>query len=179
MYESLGWISGRPGESQPALMENPMDFGCGLNALTDQRMRGAASCVLDDQETIRELEAALRSTPDRLEILQDLYKFHFYRGELHKAQDYVFQCLIKASIQGGFDHHWSELKPTDADWTEHCGPARSYLYALKALSFIRLRLNDPEDARQVLAALERLDPQDQVGACVIRDLLRAMDDGDD
>lgn len=149
-------------------------FGFDLEPEVDAHLQQAAERVGRREDSLAALNRALRAAPDRLEVLIALYKFHFYRGELGKARDFVFQALIKASHQGGFSHHWQELTPDSAAWSDPRGPARQFLYSLKALAFIRLRENDTSDAAAILAALERLDPNDQVGADVIRDLLAGM-----
>ncbi len=134
--------------------------------------------VGDRDSALQALNDAHQRSLDQLDVLQALYKFHFYRGELLQALDVVFQALVKAAIQGGFSHDWQLLEPQSADWQQVRGPARSFLYSLKALAFIRLRQDDIRDAAQVLDVLNRLDPQDQVGAQVIRELLEGLEDDD-
>ena len=153
-------------------------FGFGLAPEVDAHLQRAAAQVADSDASLQALTAAQRSAPDRLEVLQALYKFHFYRGDLQQALDFVFQSLVKAAVQGGFSHDWTALQADSADWSDARGPARSFLYSLKALAFIRLRQDDAPEAARVLDALQRLDPHDRVGAQVIRDLLEGMHDDD-
>jgi hypothetical protein len=49
---------------------------------------------------------------------------------------------------------------------------RFYHFSLKALAFIRLRRGDAEESLALLAKLAEIDPNDQVGAEVIRALHR-------
>ena len=61
-------------------------------------------------------------------------------------------------------------------------PQRVYLYTLKALSFIYLRLEMLELSTSILNKLEVLDPMDVVGWSVIRDVAKrvfALDEDDD
>jgi hypothetical protein len=50
------------------------------------------------------------------------------------------------------------------------GPQHFYLFTLKALAFIRLRLGRPGESLALLNKLSELDPGDSVGSSVIRDL---------
>lgn len=154
-------------------------FGFGLDPAVDDQLQRAAAQVGKAEQSLLALDEARQLAPNRLEVLQAQYKFHFYRGDLHKAEDFVFQTLIKAAIQGGFNHDWSTLNAGSADWRQAHGPARFFLYALKALAFIRLRQNMPKQAREILDAMTRIDPEDRVGASVIRDLLAGLENSDD
>ena len=154
--------------------QDSMHFGFDLPVETNGHLQRAASTVSSREDALQALLAALKSAPDQLEVLIALYKFHFYQGETKKAQDLVFQTLIKSSLQGGFSHEWETLSPASADWSDPRGPARVFLCSLKALAFVRLRQADLTDAASILNVLHRLDPIDQVGADVIRDLLLGM-----
>jgi len=123
------------------------------------------------RDVLRHLNRALKASPDQLETLVALYKFHFYRGKLDDAEDVVFQTLVKASSLGHFSNDWNQLDADSSDWANPRGPGRVYLHGLKALAFIRMRQNMHLDADKILRALRRLDPDDRVGADVLRDML--------
>jgi hypothetical protein len=71
----------------------------------------------------------------------------------------------------------------------HDPATRFFLFALKGLAYLSLRLADGAEARDVLVLLRSLDPQDHVGAALLegvrqRDLRRRQsgaedDDADD
>lgn len=153
-------------------------FGFGLDPKVEERLQRAAARVDHSEQSLRALDEARQLAPDGLEVLQAQYKFHFYRGDLYKAEDCVFQTLIKAAIQGGFSHDWSMLDASSAEWRQARGPAHSFLYALKALAFIRLRQNTPKQAKEILDAMARIDPEDRIGASVVRDLLAGLENTD-
>ncbi len=153
------------------LMTNEVIFGFNLSQEVNGYLQKAAASVSSTRDTLKALTQALKAAPSQLESMVALYKFLFYRGDLDHAEEVVFQTLVKAALQGGFCNNWKELTPESTDWNVQTGPARVYLYSLKALAFIRLRQNMPRDARKILNVLSRLDPQDQVGADVIRELL--------
>lgn len=154
-------------------------FGFDLDPEVDQCLQSAAVHVADRNAALRALNEARRRAPEQLEVLQALYKFHFYRGELQEAREIVSQALIEASNQGGFDPDWKVLDENSADWGQQRGPARSFLYSLKALAFVRLRQGACREAARILEVLRRIDPCDQVGAQVIFDLLEGVEDAVD
>ncbi len=156
------------------LVKNEVIFGFNLNQEVNGYLQKAAASVSSTKESFKALSMALKKSPDQLESLVAMYKFLFYRGDLEQAEEIVFQTLVKASLQGGFCNNWKELTPESTDWSVITGPARVYLYSLKALAFIRLRQNMTRDAEKILNVLEKLDPDDQVGADVIRDLLEGV-----
>lgn len=156
------------------LTDNAVEFGFDLPSGVNFRLQQAAARVGNSESALQALGAARETAPDRLEVLVALYKFHCYRGDIRKARDFVFQALIKSARQGGFSHDWTALTADCGDWGDPRGPGRVFIYSLKALAFIRLRENDLEGAAEILDALRRLDPLDQTGADVIRDLLAGV-----
>jgi hypothetical protein len=156
-----------------------VQFGFGLPADVNEQLQKAASSITNGPESLEALCMAHVMAPQQLEVLVALYKFHFYQGALDQAEDYVFQALIKSAQAGGFKYDWERLTPESTDWNDVRGPGRVYLYSLKALAFIRLRQDNPAHAENILDTLRRLDPEDKVGANVIRDLLHAMKENDD
>jgi tetratricopeptide (TPR) repeat protein len=137
-------------------------------------LQEAVSCA-DDFERARELFYRARDMqPDQLETYIALYKYCFYRGHLDEAEQVVMDALQQSAQRGGFASDWLELDLRSTDWSQHEGPARVYLYSLKALAFIHLRTGQHESARKILEKMEQLDIQDQVGASVIRTLEEAL-----
>lgn len=157
-----------------SFVPDEVHFGFELAPAINASLQRAAMMVASKKEALKALLEANNSAPDQLEVLIALYKFYFYQGEIEQAEDLVFQTLIKASLQGGFSHKWETLTNESADWNSLRGPERIYLYSLKALAFIRLRQEDLRNAEAILDVLELLDPNDQVGAEVIRSLLSAI-----
>lgn len=154
-----------------ALFGNEVHFGFDLPPGVNFLLQQAAARLDNSEHSLQALTAARETGSDRLEVLVALYKFHFYRGDIGHARDFVFQTLVKSAHEGGFSHDWTLLEPDSGDWDDPRGPARVFLYGLKALAFIRLREYDLEDAAAILDVMQRLDPHDQTGAEVIRDLL--------
>ncbi len=131
----------------------------------------AGAAYGDEAQAETLLRAAQHTDPQSLPTYFALYKFYFYRHRLPEAERVTLEALAVAAAQGGFDANWTRLHCRSADWAVATGPARFYLFSLKALAFIRLRLDrSGESAAALLAKLAELDPGDQVGGSVIRSL---------
>jgi hypothetical protein len=157
------------------LAEERVCFGRSIPAEVDALLQQAAANVHDFSRSERALLAARQRAPAQLEVFVGLYKLYFYRGFFGQAEQAARAALQTAAASGRFDADWRRLTRSGADRQACEGPARLYLYSLKALSFIRLRRNDSQGAGELFAALARLDPDDQVGADVLRDLVGALE----
>jgi len=100
-----------------------------------------------------------------------LYKFYFFQKRLADAERIVLAGLEEAAKQGGFPNDYRQLVGNLQKWNLYGNEsALFYLYTLKALAFIKLRLGFTLDAQLVLSHLQQLDPEDLSGASVIMDL---------
>jgi tetratricopeptide (TPR) repeat protein len=149
-------------------------FGFDLKPEVDAHLQRAASLVASREQSLQALKDAEKAAPDQLEVLVALFKFYFYQGETETAEKLVFRALKAASEQGQFSQDWTCLTPQSTDWEDPRAPGRIYLYSLKALAFIRLRQDRIGEAEAILSTLAQLDPSDQVGADVIRDMLNGI-----
>ena len=161
--------------AQP-LVEERVKFGRNVPAEVNALLQQAAANTDNFSAAERALLAARALAPAQLEVFIALYKLYFYRGFTSAAEAVVLETLQTAADSGGFDSDWRSLSPASADWQASEGPARVYLYSLKALCFIRLRQQNRDGAAGLLAALLCLDPDDQVGASVLRELAEALED---
>jgi tetratricopeptide (TPR) repeat protein len=137
-------------------------------------LQQAVACAEDFDKARSYLYQARDLDPDQLEVYIALYKFCFYRGHLAEAEQVALDALETAARRGEFDKRWLNLTSESANWASEDGPARTYLYSLKALGFIRLRLGNMRGAREVLSSLVKLDPDDRVGGSVIMSLAEAV-----
>jgi tetratricopeptide (TPR) repeat protein len=154
---------------------NPVQFGFGIAPEVDAHLARAARLINHRDASLAALRDAYEVAPNQLETLVALFKLLFYQGETVEAESLVRETLSKAAKQGGFADDWTRLDRQSAPWREPRGPGRHYLYSLKALAFIRLRQHDLASARELLAAIGRIDPDDLVGADVLRDLLSGLE----
>lgn len=136
----------------------------------DAQLRAAAGVYADTRAAEAILQRALSMDTECLATYFSLYKFYFYKHRLLDAERTALLGMETAARQGGFSADWRRLDVDSNDWAEVDGPQHFYLFTLKALAFIRLRLNRPDEARAILEKIAELDPRDSVGASVIRAL---------
>jgi hypothetical protein len=106
-----------------------------------------------------------------------LYKFYFFQKKLIDAERIVLAALAESARQGGFPNDCRQLVHDKQKWNLYQNKgALFYLYTLKALAFIKLRLGFPEDALLILSHLQQLDPEDFSGASVIMALASGVTD---
>lgn len=117
---------------------------------------------------------AHRKGPRVLPVFYALYKFYFNRKKLGEAERVARIGLDAAALQGGFPADWSQLTADSTDWTA-AGPARFFLFTMKALAFIELRHHNRDKALAILAKMAEIDPADQVGYGTIAALARGLD----
>lgn len=152
------------------MTEISMRFGGRVPPEVDLRMDMAAAAYRDAAAAETLLLDAHALDPACLPVYFALYKFYFYRSRLVDAERITQQALRAAARQAGISAEWGKLTPHSANWEATGEPQHFYLFSLKALAFIRLRLGRVDEARAILAKLAELDPKDTVGAGVIRDL---------
>ncbi|WP_028310412.1 hypothetical protein [Derxia gummosa] len=124
------------------------------------------------------LWTAQASAPECLATYYLLYKFHAGRRQFALAERAARKGLHMAAEQAGLDADWTRVQPGAADFSQ-IGPARFWLFTLKALAFISLRSGREADARAFLAHVQLLDPQGGVGGEVIAALAAAASGGSD
>lgn len=148
-------------------------IGFATPPIINETLRQAADCYADTEKAEFLMWTALKADPQCLGSYFSLYKFYFYKRMLTEAEGVARLALDTAAQQGGFNPDWTRLDANSADWRRVDAPQHFYLFTLKALAFIRLRLGHAEESRALLAKLQELDPLDTVGASVIRDLAYA------
>lgn len=159
-------------------LEDRVRLSSALDAASNACLQeAAASPQAERAEAL--LNKAARLAPDSLAIDVARYKFYFYRGQLSAAETIVRSSLARAATQGDFEADWCRHRGPLAARQVASGAQRHYLYALKALAFICLRRAALDEALSILDALQRLDPDDLVGAGVVRELAAGLLDAGD
>ncbi|MDD2660462.1 MAG: hypothetical protein PHY54_12415 [Methylococcales bacterium] len=106
-----------------------------------------------------------------------LYKFYFFQKRLDDVERIVLAGLEESANQGGFPSDYRRLVDGGRKWNLYANECTFfYLYTLKALAFIKLRLGFNLDAQMVLSHLQQLDPEDLSGASVIMDLAAGVNE---
>jgi tetratricopeptide (TPR) repeat protein len=100
-----------------------------------------------------------------------LYKFYARHADFEQAELAALKGLDVASEQAHLPDDWRIVTADMGDFMAP-GPARFWLFTLKALAFIRLRQKDVESAQAYLAKVQELDPQGGTGAGVIESLIK-------
>ncbi|HET6786896.1 MAG TPA: hypothetical protein VFH49_02965 [Aquabacterium sp.] len=105
-----------------------------------------------------------------------LYKLHARHGDYDQAEQAALRGLEVAAEQAHLPDDWRAVTAGMADF-QSPGAARFWLFTLKALAFIRLRLRDVESARLYLSKVQELDPEGGTGAGVIEALIAGSQGG--
>jgi tetratricopeptide (TPR) repeat protein len=146
--------------SQPDAI-NFGDLPEAINALLQQ---GVSAYRTDHRRADRLFRQALAAAPAELPTYFCLYKIHTYQGNLDEAQAAAESGLEEAARQAGWSEDWREWQP-QAVLPD--GAGRFALYTLKALAFIHLRQDKPEQTHRILDRLRHLDPTGAVGWPVV------------
>lgn len=163
--------------TQRLLFEERVLFSPHLPEAVNQLLQQAVAASHAEKPLAEKLfKQARQLDPSCLQTYFALYKFYFYQGRLREAEREVLAGLEQAALQGNFPADFRQLAARAAEWDMYGSEAALfYLYTLKALAFIKLRLDLADEAREVLAALAVLDQQDKSGASVIMQLSAALE----
>lgn len=100
-----------------------------------------------------------------------LYKLHAQGADFEQAELAALKGLDVAAEQAHLPDDWRAVTGEMADFMAP-GPARFWLFTLKALAFIRLRRQDLVSAQLYLDKVLQLDPLGGTGALVIEALIK-------
>lgn len=105
-----------------------------------------------------------------------LYTLYAGSGACPRAREVATGGLAVAAGEAGPSLDRATVGVEDADFATP-GPARFWLFTLKALAFINVKLGEPDEAPARLDKLRVLDPTDGVGFSVIAALLAKFECG--
>ena len=158
---------------QPPLDED-LSFNSDLSVDVRLLLEEARRCCSEKEKTISLLQKAQALAPDQLEVYFRHYKYLFYNKKLVEAESVARQGLTEAARQANISADCLSLTVHSADWNNTAGAERFYLFTMKALAFILLRQQRLMESEMILTKLAELDPEDQVGSTVIRDLATSL-----
>lgn len=120
------------------------------------------------------LERARALAPNHPVPLIAIYRFHFYGHALAQARAAGEDALAIARAALGPD--FGDAVPTE-EATRGDAAVRFYLFTLKGLAYLNLRLGDLDEARLMLGELRRLDPKDHLGGGLLSHVLARHEAG--
>ncbi len=108
--------------------------------------------------------------PESLTVLVALYRYYFYRHRIEDALRVADQAVAITARRLDWPTSWQTLTP------EHLSGrplplVRFHLMALKGAAYLLLRLGRQEEAEAMLDTLIALDPEDRLGATVLKGVI--------
>lgn len=153
-----------------------------------QLLRAELDVTQDWSQAEQRLLAARAELPQQLELGVALYKLYAYSNRFEEALRMIDSVLAEAAARLDISADWRALEAPEVVLQlllkPITGAYRCYLYSLKATGFVQLRCGDVDTAWRVLNLLQQLDPRDEVGSSVVREMaarvreLEADDDRD-
>ena len=151
-------------------------IGGGLSPQVDALIKQAGLLRHLPQQALPLLTQAQAMAPRHPVPLIALYRFYFYGHQLTQARAVGEDALAIARTALG--PNFGDEPPSDAAARDDAA-VRFYLFTLKGLAYLNLRLDDFEEARLLLGELRRLDPQDRVGGALLAQVLARHEAGED
>ena len=118
------------------------------------------------------LQAYLRA-PESLNVLVALNRFYYYQHRLTEALMISEKALNLIRQNIDFPNDWQQLERThitDAP-KESLTRIRLYLFTLKSIGFLNMRLENLQLSRDIFEKLIALDDKDRIGAKGLLDVL--------
>jgi hypothetical protein len=154
-------------------------LGGALPPAAEQALREAAALRVEPAMQGAALMRAQALAPEHPAVLIALYRSHFYAQRLQPARAVARRALVVGAAALGLPAVWREVPATPLPGARFDAGTRFYLFALKGLAYLSLRLGDAAEARDALALLRALDPDDRVGGALVEGVrLRALAHGD-
>lgn len=159
-------------------------LGKGLPASAEAALCEAGLNRGDAPRAMAALMRAQALAPEHPAVLIAMYRHHFYGHRLGPARDVARRALVAGAQVLGLPACWREVPCQPLPNAKHDPVVRFYLFTLKGYAYLSLRLDDGVEARDALALLRHLDPDDCVGGALVeavrqRALVGDLSDEDD
>jgi hypothetical protein len=156
-------------------------LGQGLPTAVEAALAEAGARRSEPVLAMAALMRAQSLAPDHPAVLIAFYRHHFYGHRLSMARDVARRALVHGRAGTGLPGVWREVPKRPLAGARHDAATRFYLFVLKGYAYLSLRLDDPVEARDALALLRALDPDDCVGAALLEAVRQRSlaDPGDD
>jgi hypothetical protein len=155
-------------------------LGLALRPGVEDALREAGAHRGDAPRAMAALMRAQSLAPEHPAVLIALYRWHFYGHRPALARNVARRVLVAGAAALGLPAVWREVPREALPHARHDARTRFYLFALKGYAYLSLRLDDAIEARDALALLRALDPQDCVGGALLEGVrLAALHDDPD
>lgn len=142
-------------------------LGLALPPVVEAALAEAGAQRADPVRAMAALMRAQSLAPEHPAVLIAFYRHHFYGHRLMMARDVARRALRIGAQALGLPPVWREVPRQPLAGARHDAATRFYLFVLKGYAYLNLRLDDPAEARDALALLRALDPDDCVGAALL------------
>ncbi|WP_043784349.1 hypothetical protein [Rubrivivax gelatinosus] len=143
-------------------------LGRGLDAAAETALAEAGRLrSLDPPGAMAALMRAQALAPGHPAVLIAFYRHHFFGHRPAAARDVARRALVVAARALGLPTVWRELPRQPLPGARGDAGTRFLLFLLKGYAYLSLRLDDPLEARDALAVLRALDPEDCVGGALL------------
>lgn len=135
-------------------------------------IQSASENYSDEQAELPLLKAYLRA-PESLNVLVALNRFYYYQHRLSEALLISEKALVLIRRGLDFPEDWQHLRlehisEAPKDWLTRI---RLYLFTLKSIGFLHMRLENLELSRGIFEKLVTLDVKDRIGAKALLELV--------
>ena len=149
-------------------------IGAGLSPQVEALIKEAGRLHHLPQQALPLLEQARAAAPRHPAPLIALYRYYFYSHDLALARATGENALAIARTALG--PNFGDQPPSH-EATRTDPAVRFYLFTLKGLAYLNMRLDDMAEARLLLSELRRLDPQDHVSGALLLHVLNRHENG--
>jgi hypothetical protein len=154
-------------------------LGHGLPGAAEHALAEAGAWRADPPRTMAALMRAKAAAPEHPAVLIAFYRHYFYGHQLRPARDIARKALVVGARRLGLPPLWRDVPDQALAGAQDDVTTRFYLWVLKGYAYLSLRLGDPAEARDALAKLRALDPEDRVGAALLEAVRQRHERGDD
>ncbi len=119
------------------------------------------------------LKAYLRA-PESLNVLVAINRFYYYQHRLEEALLISEKAINIIIARLDFPTDWRQLSMqhiTDAP-KEQLSWVRLYLFTLKSIGFLKLRMLELDESREIFEKLVSVDTENRIGGQALLDLVR-------
>lgn len=111
--------------------------------------------------------------PESLNVLVALNRYYYYQHRLEDALAATLKALAVIRAQIDFPGDWRELQPAHltAAPAARLTQVRLYLFTLKAVGFLQMRLHELDISEAIFTKLVELDAKDRIGAKALLELV--------